>query len=267
VRPLSGVRAARRIFDEERIGEMNEIEVHRKDPGILRPVTMQHRCNIYAEGSCLIACGNTKVLCTASVEEKVPPFLRGTGKGWVTAEYSLLPRSTAVRVPRDVTKGHINGRAQEIQRLIGRSLRAAVDLQSLGERCITLDCDVLQADGGTRTASITGAYVALVDALRTLRERGVFAKLPLKSQIAAVSTGKVNGQLMLDLCYAEDSIAEVDFNVVMNGRGEYVEVQGTGEGGVFSRDEMNAMLDLADGGIAKLMELQRATLQWDDEEA
>ena len=232
----------------------------------LRPVTMERNCAIYAEGSCLISCGLTKVLCTASVEEKTPPFLRGTGKGWVTAEYSLLPRSTATRVPRDSVKGKINGRSQEIQRLIGRSLRAAVDLDMLGERQITLDCDVLQADGGTRTASITGAYVALVDALRWLRGQGVFDALPIKSQIAAVSAGKVDGSLILDLCYEEDSSAEVDFNVVMNNKGEYVEVQGTGEGGVFSRDEMNGMLDLAATGIAGLMELQRKTLLWDDGE-
>ena len=229
----------------------------------LRPVTMERNCAIYAEGSCLISCGLTKVLCTASVEEKTPPFLRGTGKGWVTAEYSLLPRSTATRVPRDSVKGKINGRSQEIQRLIGRSLRAAVDLDMLGERQITLDCDVLQADGGTRTASITGAYVALVDALRWLRGQGVFDALPITSQIAAVSAGKVDGSLILDLCYEEDSSAEVDFNVVMNNKGEFVEVQGTGEGGVFSRDEMNGMLDLAATGIAGLMELQRKTLLWD----
>jgi ribonuclease PH len=227
---------------------------------------MERNCAIYAEGSCLISCGLTKVLCTASVEEKTPPFLRGTGKGWVTAEYSLLPRSTATRVPRDSVKGKINGRSQEIQRLIGRSLRAAVDLDMLGERQITLDCDVLQADGGTRTASITGAYVALVDALRWLRGQGVFDALPIKSQIAAVSAGKVDGSLILDLCYEEDSSAEVDFNVVMNNKGEFVEVQGTGEGGVFSRDEMNGMLDLAASGIAGLMELQRKTLLWDDGE-
>ena len=232
----------------------------------LRPVTMERNCAIYAEGSCLISCGLTKVLCTASVEEKTPPFLRGTGQGWVTAEYSLLPRSTATRVPRDSVKGKINGRSQEIQRLIGRSLRAAVDLDMLGERQITLDCDVLQADGGTRTASITGAYVALVDALRWLRGQGVFDALPIKSQIAAVSAGKVDGSLILDLCYEEDSSAEVDFNVVMNNKGEFVEVQGTGEGGVFSRDEMNGMLDLAASGIAGLMELQRKTLLWDDGE-
>lgn len=232
----------------------------------LRPVTMERNCAIYAEGSCLISCGLTKVLCTASVEEKTPPFLRGTGKGWVTAEYSLLPRSTATRVPRDSVKGKINGRSQEIQRLIGRSLRAAVDLDMLGERQITLDCDVLQADGGTRTASITGAYVALVDALRWLRGQGVFDALPIKSQIAAVSAGKVDGSLILDLCYEEDSSAEVDFNVVMNNKGEFVEVQGTGESGVFSRDEMNGMLDLAASGIAGLMELQRKTLLWDDGE-
>lgn len=233
----------------------------------LRPVTLERNCSVYAEGSCLIACGRTKVLCTATVEEKVPPFLRGTGKGWVTAEYSLLPRSTAVRVPRDVSKGRVNGRSQEIQRLIGRSLRAAVDLGALGECCVTLDCDVLQADGGTRTASITGAYVALVDALRWMRGRGAWEKLPLKSQVAAVSVGKVNGSLLLDLCYAEDSSAEVDFNVVMNGRGEYVEVQGTGEGGVFSRDEMDGMLGLASRGISRLMELQRDVLEWKDSEA
>ena len=231
----------------------------------LRPVTMERNCNIYAEGSCLITCGKTKVICTASVEEKVPPFLRGSGNGWVTAEYSLLPRSTATRVPRDSSKGKVNGRSQEIQRLIGRSLRAAVDMAALGERCVTIDCDVIQADGGTRTASITGAYVALVDALRWLRDRGAFARLPLKSQVAAVSVGKVDGELLLDLCYVEDSSAEVDFNVVMNGRAEYVEVQGTGEGGVFSREEMNSMLDLSAAGIKQLMELQLQTLQWDEE--
>ena len=243
------------------------ISSSRTQDNSLRPVTMKRNCIMHAEGSCLISCGNTKVLCTASVEDKVPPFLRGSGKGWVTAEYALLPRSTAVRVPRDSVKGRINGRSQEIQRLIGRSLRAAVDLEALGERCITLDCDVLQADGGTRTASITGAYVALVDALRWLRGTGAFEKLPLRSQVAAVSVGKVDGRLLLDLCYDEDSSAEVDFNVVMNGHGDFVEVQGTGEGGVFSRAEMNGMLDLAASGISELMEAQRTTLDWHDEEA
>ncbi|MBR1896055.1 MAG: ribonuclease PH [Pyramidobacter sp.] len=243
------------------------ISSSRTQDNSLRPVTMKRNCIMHAEGSCLISCGNTKVLCTASVEDKVPPFLRGSGKGWVTAEYALLPRSTAVRVPRDSVKGRINGRSQEIQRLIGRSLRAAVDLEALGERCITLDCDVLQADGGTRTASITGAYVALVDALRWLRGSGAFEKLPLRSQVAAVSVGKVDGRLLLDLCYDEDSSAEVDFNVVMNGHGDFVEVQGTGEGGVFSRAEMNGMLDLAASGISELMEAQRTTLDWHDEEA
>ncbi|MDY4032545.1 MAG: ribonuclease PH [Pyramidobacter sp.] len=232
----------------------------------LRPVTMERNWNIYSEGSCVISCGRTRVLCTATVEDKVPPFLRGQGKGWVTAEYSLLPRSTAVRVPRDAAKGRVNGRSQEIQRLIGRSLRAAVDLDALGERCITLDCDVIQADGGTRTASITGAYVALVDALRWLREQGAFEKLPLKSSVAAVSVGKVRGRLLLDLCYEEDSTAEVDFNVVKNGQGDFIEVQGTGEGGVFSREEMAGMLDLASAGIHELTALQRRTLQWDDGE-
>ena len=243
------------------------ISSSRTQDNSLRPVTMERNCIMHAEGSCLISCGNTKVLCTASVEDKVPPFLRGSGKGWVTAEYALLPRSTAVRVPRDSVKGRINGRSQEIQRLIGRSLRAAVDLEALGERCITLDCDVLQADGGTRTASITGAYVALFDALRWLRGTGAFEKLPLRSQVAAVSVGKVDGRLLLDLCYDEDSSAEVDFNVVMNGHGDFVEVQGTGEGGVFSRAEMNGMLDLAASGIVELMKAQRTTLDWHDEEA
>ncbi|WP_438362661.1 ribonuclease PH [Pyramidobacter piscolens] len=232
----------------------------------LRPVTMERNWNVYAEGSCVISCGRTRVLCTATVEDKVPPFLRGQGKGWVTAEYSLLPRSTMTRVPRDSTKGRINGRSQEIQRLIGRSLRAAVDLDALGERCVTLDCDVIQADGGTRTASITGAYVALVDALRWLRGQGAFEKLPLKSPVAAVSVGKVRGRLLLDLCYEEDSTAEVDFNVVMNGQGDFIEVQGTGEGGVFSREEMAGMLDLASAGIHELMALQRHVLRWADEE-
>ncbi|EFB89418.1 tRNA nucleotidyltransferase [Pyramidobacter piscolens W5455] len=248
---------------------MEAKEIHtltRERADALRPVTMERNWNVYAEGSCVISCGRTRVLCTATVEDKVPPFLRGQGKGWVTAEYSLLPRSTMTRVPRDSTKGRINGRSQEIQRLIGRSLRAAVDLDALGERCVTLDCDVIQADGGTRTASITGAYVALVDALRWLRGQGAFEKLPLKSPVAAVSVGKVRGQLLLDLCYEEDSTAEVDFNVVMNGQGDFIEVQGTGEGGVFSREEMAGMLDLASAGIHELMALQRHVLRWADEE-
>ena len=248
---------------------MEAKEIHtltRERADALRPVTMERNWNVYAEGSCVISCGRTRVLCTATVEDKVPPFLRGQGKGWVTAEYSLLPRSTMTRVPRDSTKGRINGRSQEIQRLIGRSLRAAVDLDALGERCVTLDCDVIQADGGTRTASITGAYVALVDALRWLRGQGAFEKLPLKSPVAAVSVGKVRGQLLLDLCYEEDSTAEVDFNVVMNGQGDFIEVQGTGEGGVFSREEMAGMLDLASAGSHELMALQRHVLRWADEE-
>lgn len=248
---------------------MEAKEIHtltRERADALRPVTMERNWNVYAEGSCVISCGRTRVLCTATVEDKVPPFLRGQGKGWVTAEYSLLPRSTMTRVPRDSTKGRINGRSQEIQRLIGRSLRAAVDLDALGERCVTLDCDVIQADGGTRTASITGAYVALVDALRWLRGQGAFEKLPLKSPVAAVSVGKVRGQQLLDLCYEEDSTAEVDFNVVMNGQGDFIEVQGTGEGGVFSREEMAGMLDLASAGIHELMALQRHVLRWADEE-
>lgn len=243
------------------------IESHRESPDALRPVKMERNCNIYAEGSCLITVGNTRVLCTATVEEKVPPFLRGQGKGWVTAEYSLLPRSTQSRVMRDSVKGKINGRSQEIQRLIGRSLRAAVDLEALGERQIVLDCDVLQADGGTRTASITGAFVALIDALRYLRdEKKAFVKLPVKSPVAAVSVGKVGGQLMLDLCYVEDSNAEVDFNVVQNADGDFIELQGTGEEGVFSRDEMNSMLDLATAGISELRRKQFEVLGFKKEE-
>ncbi len=227
----------------------------------LRSVKLERNCNMYAEGSCLIECGNTRVLCTASVEEKVPPFLRGTGQGWVTAEYSMLPRATKERNSREISKGKPNSRGTEIQRLIGRSLRAAVKLDELGEYTITIDCDVLQADGGTRTASITGGFVALFDALRTMEREKKLVKVPLKEQVAAVSCGMVLGVPMLDLCYAEDSSAEVDSNFVITGHGDFVEIQGTGEGGVFSPDELHRLTELAGKGVSELQRLQREALE------
>jgi len=226
-------------------------------PDVLRPVQITRNFTKHAEGSVLIACGDTKVLCTASIEEKVPPFLRGAGKGWVTAEYSMLPRATQERVPRESAKGKVGGRTHEIQRLIGRSLRAAVDLQALGERTIWVDCDVLQADGGTRTASITGACLAVADALQGLRRKGKIQSNPLRDWVAAISVGIYQGQVVLDLDYAEDSKAEVDMNVVMTGAGAFVEVQGTAEGAVFSDAQMTAMLALAKQGISELVLRQR----------
>ena len=214
---------------------------------------------MYAEGSVLIEVGNTKVICTATVEDKVPPFLRGTGEGWITAEYSMLPRATAERNPRESTRGRIGGRTHEIQRLIGRALRAVVDLKALGERTIWLDCDVIQADGGTRSASITGAFIALSDALRKLE--GV--DVGVKEYLAAVSVGIVDGEVLLDLNYGEDSAAEVDFNVVMTQSGRIVEVQGTAEGRPFSREEMEQLLNLAEKGIFELMDIQKALLMED----
>jgi len=232
----------------------------------LRPITIEREYIKYAEGSVRICFGDTKVICTASVEEKVPQFLRGTGQGWVTAEYSMLPRATATRSPRDISKGRLNGRSSEIQRLIGRSLRAGVDLAKLGERTIWIDCDVIQADGGTRTAAITGGFVALVDALRTLYKKEVIQCLPISSFVAAVSVGKVNGEIMTDLCYEEDSVAEVDCNVIMNDKGEFIEIQGTGEGGTFSREELLLLLDAAEEGIRKLFALQKESLSLTSEE-
>jgi ribonuclease PH len=226
----------------------------------LRPVSIQRGFTRHAEGSVLIAYGDTRVLCTASVEEKVPPFLKGRGQGWVTAEYGMLPRSTHTRSDREAARGKQSGRTQEIQRLIGRSLRAVVDLEGLGERSIQIDCDVLQADGGTRTASITGAFVALHDALTRLLDEGRIGRLPLRDFIAAVSVGVVYGVPVLDLDYAEDSACETDMNVVMTGAGRLVEVQGTAEGTPFSRAELDAMLDLAQDGIAALVRAQRAAL-------
>ncbi|HET9920662.1 MAG TPA: ribonuclease PH [Ktedonobacteraceae bacterium] len=222
----------------------------------LRPVRISVDFLDYAEGSVLIATGNTRVLCAASVEERVPPFLEGKGQGWVTAEYSMLPRSTHTRTSRE-REGRVSGRTQEIQRLIGRSLRAVVDMQALGPRTILLDCDVLQADGGTRTASITGAYIALSRACSLLAKRGLITTNPIKTAVAAISVGVVDGAILLDLNYPEDSHAEVDFNVVMTARHEFVEVQGTGEGGVFDRATMDSLVNLAEQGISQLLEIQK----------
>ena len=222
----------------------------------LRPVHLTVDYLDYAEGSVLIEAGKTRVLCAASIEEKVPPFLEGKGQGWVTAEYNMLPRATHTRSSRE-RDGRVSGRTQEIQRLIGRSLRGVVDMQQLGPRTITLDCDVIQADGGTRTASITGAYVALHRACSQLVKRGMLATHPIKTAVAAVSVGVVGGEILLDLCYEEDSRAEVDFNVVMTAQQEFIEVQGTGEGGVFSRATMESLIVLAEHGIEQLLEIQR----------
>jgi ribonuclease PH len=221
----------------------------------LRPVRLTVDVLDYAEGSVLIETGKTRVLCAASIEEKVPPFLEGKGQGWVTAEYNMLPRATHTRSSRE-REGKISGRTQEIQRLIGRSLRASIDMQALGPRTITLDCDVLQADGGTRTASITGAYVALYRACSLLLQRGLLSTHPIRTAVAATSVGVVDGQILLDLCYAEDSRADVDFNVVMTAQHEFVEVQGTGEGGVFSHDAMHELVALAEQGITELLKIQ-----------
>jgi ribonuclease PH len=224
-------------------------------------VTFTRRFTKHAEGSVLVQFGDTHVLCTASVEESVPSFLRGKGQGWVTAEYGMLPRATHTRSPREAAKGKQSGRTQEIQRLIGRSLRAVTDMKALGERTVTIDCDVLQADGGTRTASITGGFVALADACQQLIARRAIAASPLHGQIAAISVGIFNGQPVLDLDYAEDSNAETDMNVVMNNGGGFVEVQGTAEGHAFRRDELDALLNLAASGIGRLFALQAQALQ------
>ncbi|MBK5963975.1 ribonuclease PH [Thiocystis minor] len=229
-------------------------------PDELRPLRFTRGFTRHAEGSVLVECGDTRVLCTASVEARVPPFLKGQGKGWITAEYGMLPRATDQRTQREATKGKQGGRTLEIQRLIGRSLRAAVDLRALGERSITLDCDVLQADGGTRTASITGAWVALRDAVDGLLARGELASSPIHSQVAAVSVGIYNGVPVLDLDYAEDSAAETDMNLIMDGEGRFIEVQGTAEGVPFSREELDALLALGAAGIRQIQTAQRAAL-------
>ena len=227
----------------------------------LRKVKVTKNYLKHAEGSCLIEFGETKVICSASVEEGVPPFLKGSGKGWVTAEYGMLPRSCTTRIRREKT----SGRTEEIQRLVGRSLRAVVDMEKLGERTIKIDCDVLQGDGGTRTAAITGGFIALADAVLWMRKQLMFEKIPLKDYVAAISVGVFNGKPVLDLNYAEDSKAEVDMNVVMVGKGEFVEVQGTGEHATFSRKEIDALLKLAEKGIKELLDIQKKTLnnhQW-----
>ena len=224
-----------------------------------RKIKITKDVNIYAEGSVLIEVGNTKVICTASVSEKVPPFLRGTGKGWVTAEYSMLPRATNERNQREASKGKLTGRTVEIQRLIGRALRSAIDLEKLGERLITIDCDVIQADGGTRTTSITGGYVAL--AIKKLLKEEIIEENPLIANVAAISVGKIDSELMVDLKYSEDSAAEVDMNVIMNKKGEFIEVQGTGEESTFTRTELNGLLDLAEASIKRIIDLQDKVIE------
>ncbi len=232
-----------------------------RQPDQLRSIQITRNYTRHAEGSVLIECGDTKVICTASVEERVPSHKKGSGEGWVTAEYGMLPRSTGERMGREAAKGKQSGRTQEIQRLIGRSLRAVVDLKKLGERTIQLDCDVIQADGGTRTASITGAFVALHDAVSELMKKGLIKESPLKDFIAAISVGVYLGTPVLDLDYVEDSACDTDMNVVMLGNGHFVEIQGTAEGHAFSREEMNVLLDLAQAGISQIIEKQRAALQ------
>ncbi len=228
-----------------------------RGPNQLRPLRIEFGAQEFAEGSVLIETGKTRVLCAVSIEERVPGFLRGSGQGWITAEYSMLPRSTTTRTPRESREG---GRVREIQRLIGRSLRAAVDLRRLGERTLTVDCDVLQADGGTRTAAITGAYVALRQALDGLVRREAVPELPLRSAVAAVSVGIVDGGLLLDLCYEEDVRADADFNVVMTDRAEFVEVQGTAEGQTFSKATLDEVLRLAEQGVGDLLQAQRQAI-------
>jgi len=225
-----------------------------------RKVNVIRNYTIHAEGSVLISFGNTKVICTASISDRVPPFLRNQGKGWITAEYSMLPRATGERNNRESARGKLTGRTMEIQRLIGRSLRACIDLDKIGERTITIDCDVIQADGGTRTASITGGYIALAMGIERMMKLGKIKVNPLKSQVAAISVGIVSGIPMLDLKYTEDSSAEVDMNVVMNDKGEFIEVQGTGEEATYSRKELNELLDLAEIGLKELFEIQTQTL-------
>jgi ribonuclease PH len=232
-----------------------------RTPEQLRPVAFELDFMPTAEGSCLVTMGETRVICTATVEEGVPRWMAGSGRGWVTAEYSMLPRSTTERVPREVNRGRPSGRTQEIQRLIGRSLRAVTDMEKMGERTVWIDCDVIQADGGTRTASITGAFVALARACAVLQQRGELASAPLPDSVAAVSAGIIEGVPCLDLNYAEDSTAQVDMNVVMTGTGKLVEVQGTAEHGAFERGELDTMLDLSTKGIGEVTALQQESLR------
>ena len=214
----------------------------------------------YAEGSVLMEAGKTRVICAATLDDKVPPFLKGSGRGWVTAEYSMLPRSTLTRTERDSSRGRVNGRSQEIQRLIGRSLRAVTDLGALGERQVIIDCDVIQADGGTRTTAITGAYVALYHALKNMKTMGLISSIPLKNAVAATSVGIIRSYMLLDLCYEEDSQAEVDCNIVMTDQGNFVEVQGTAENGPFSKNSLDGLLNLAETGIKQLFEIQKEAI-------
>ncbi|STO31712.1 Ribonuclease PH [Fusobacterium necrogenes] len=232
-----------------------------RDLDELRVLKATKDFNLYAEGSVLMECGNTKVICTATVSDKVPPFLKNQGKGWLTAEYSMIPRATGERNQRESAKGKLTGRTMEIQRLIGRALRTAINLEKLGERTVTIDCDVIQADGGTRTTSITGGYIALALAMKKLVTEGVLTENPIISNVAAISVGIVNGTPMLDLKYTEDSIAEVDMNIVMNGEGKFVELQGTGEEATYTRKDLNEMLDLAEKGLKKIMELQNRIIE------
>jgi len=234
------------------------MRIDQRQPAQMRPVKVQTDYLLTAEGSALIEVGNTRVLCAASVEETVPPFLRGSGKGWVTAEYSMLPRATATRTAREISKGRASGRTMEIQRLIGRSLRSVIDMDMLGERSIILDCDVLQADGGTRTAAITGAYIALSAAVRQLVKFGALKKSPIRDFVAATSVGLIRGTPMLDLCYEEDSQADVDMNVVMTGSRKFVELQATAEKTAFDDAQMSEMLALARSGIEQLVAIQKS---------
>ena len=229
-----------------------------REHDMIRPLSVTRRYTNYAEGSVLIEAGNTRVLCNASVIESVPPFLRGKGQGWVTAEYGMLPRSTHTRSDREAARGKQNGRTQEIQRLIGRSLRAVIDMQKLGERTIQIDCDVIQADGGTRCASITGAWIAMADAVSLLLKDGRLTANPLRDRVAAISVGMYKGHAVLDLDYEEDSACDADMNVVMTGSGQFVEVQGTAEGQVFSRQDLDSLLALAESGIARLLREQQS---------
>ena len=235
-------------------------------PNELRKIKLTRNVLKFADASCLIEWGDTKVICTATVDEKVPPFLKGKGTGWVTAEYGMLPRSSKERISREAAKGRLSGRTQEIQRLIGRSLRSVMDMAMLGERMVIVDCDVIQADGGTRTASITGGFVALVEALRHLKRQKLVAAVPIKDFVVAVSVGIVKGQPMLDLPYVEDSTADVDMNVVMTGRGQFIEIQGTAEHAPFSSSELDRLVGLAHGGVKELLDKQRKVLKADSPE-
>lgn len=226
----------------------------------MRPVKMTRNYLKHAEGSVLIEMGDTKVICTATVDEKVPPFVKGSGKGWVTSEYGMLPRSTEVRKPRESVRGKVDGRTMEIQRLIGRALRSIVNLEKMGEMTVYIDCDVIQADGGTRTASITGAFVAMVDAFGKLAEAGKLSVIPVNGYMAAISVGIKDGQVMLDLNYAEDSTCQVDMNLVMTGKGQIIEIQGTGEESPFNREELTEMMKYGEKGIMELIELQKQAL-------